>query len=567
MTRKFTVIKQLRSLLTRTHKVELIVLVFLAIGLSVTETLAISAIMPFISVATNTDLLNSGIYKHIFDFFHFTNKNSFVIVLGFAIIGFYGFRALYNVVYAYILARYSFGVFRYLSGRLFRTYLALPYINFINRNSSELTQHIVTETNGVGSLLFSLLQVFAEAFTVLLLYSFMVAVQWRITLVLTAILGLVVFVVLGTVLRMSRRQGIRRADAYKRLYRLLAGTFGNFKFIRLKGNADNIYQEFAGITRKISRSHTVYNVLNIMPRCILESVGFILIVGTINFILWRYQSAETIIPLISMYALSLYRILPAATRMLTSMNQISFFQRSLEIVYEDIHQETLQESHDELVFAKTIRINNLSFCYIAGKRVLRDVSLLVKKGEKIAITGESGSGKSTLVDVLIGVHKPENGVLYIDEAAVTNANIQAWRNKIGYIPQNIYLFDGTVGENVSFGSVADKDRIIEVLKMANIWNFLQERNGVDTRVGEGGIQLSGGQKQRIGIARALYTNPDVLVLDEATSALDIETEAKIMDEIYSLSTDKTLIVIAHRLSTVERCDRRIELLEDGRLAG
>jgi ABC-type multidrug transport system fused ATPase/permease subunit len=190
----------------------------------------------------------------------------------------------------------------------------------------------------------------------------------------------------------------------------------------------------------------------------------------------------------------------------------------------------------------------------------------VQKGEKVAVTGESGSGKSTLIDVLIGVHNPENDVLYVDDVAVTNANIQSWRNKIGYIPQSIYLFDGTVGENVSFGSVANKDRIIEALKMANIWNFLQERGGIDTKVGEGGIQLSGGQKQRIGIARALYTDPDVLVLDEATSSLDSETEARIMDEIYSLSADKTLIVIAHRLSTVERCGRWIEL-EDGRLTG
>jgi ATP-binding cassette subfamily B protein/ATP-binding cassette subfamily C protein len=309
----------------------------------------------------------------------------------------------------------------------------------------------------------------------------------------------------------------------------------------------------------------MHNVLNIVPWCILESVGFTLIVGTVNFILWQYQSAETIIPVISMYALSLYRILPAAARMLTSINQISFFQRSLEVVYEDIHQETVQEGHDALAFTKTIRINNLSFCYVAGKTVLRDVSLLVQKGEKVAVTGESGSGKSTLIDVLIGVHKPENGVLYVDEVAVTDANIQSWRSKIGYIPQSIYLFDGTVGENVSFGSAGDKGRIIEVLKMANIWDFLRERGGVDTKVGEGGIQLSGGQKQRIGITRALYTNPNVLVLDEATSSLDSETETRIMDEIYSLSADKTLIVIA-RLSTVERCDRRIEL-EDGRLAG
>jgi ATP-binding cassette subfamily B protein/ATP-binding cassette subfamily C protein len=566
MVKKITVIKQLGDLLTRTHKIELIILVFLSIGLSVIETFAISVIVPFISVATNMDLLDSGIYKQVFDFFHFTQKNSFVIVLGFVIIAFYGLRALYNVACTYVLARYSFGVFQYLTGKLFRTYLALPYISFINRNSSELTQHIVTEANNAGFLLFNLLQAFAEAFTILLLYGFMMIVQWQITLVLTGILGLVFFIVLTILLRTSRRQGIRRSDAYKELYRLLAGTFGNFKFIRLKGNADNIYHDFAGVTKKVSRAQTVHNVLNIIPRCILETSGFVLIIGTVNFILWRYQSAQTIIPIISMYALSLYRILPAITRMLASINQMSFSQRSLEIVHEDVHQEILQEGHNTLNFMKTIHIDNLSFSYVLDKKVLRGINLIIKKGEKIAVTGESGSGKSTLIDILIGIHKPESGILYVDNVAITDTNVQAWRSKIGYIPQSIYLFDGTVGENVSFGSVADKNRIIEVLKMANIWSFLQDWDGIDTKVGEGGIKLSGGQKQRIGIARALYTNPDVLVLDEATSALDTETETKIMDEIYSLSVDKTLIVIAHRLTTVERCDRRIEI-EDGKMAG
>jgi ATP-binding cassette subfamily B protein/ATP-binding cassette subfamily C protein len=553
--------KQVRSLLLRKHKIQLVILVFLAIGLSLVETAAVSAIMPFISIATNTDLLDRGIYKQVFDFFHFAHKNSFVIVLGFVIMGFYVFRAVYNVAYTYILARFSFGVFRYFSGKLFKTYLALPYLNFIRRNSSELTQHIVTEAQNTGLLLLNALQVFAEAFTVLLLYGFMVAIQWRITLVLTAILGLVILLVLTTVLRMSRRQGIRRAEAYKQVYRILAETFGNFKFIRLKGNGDPIVQEFTGITQRIVRAQTVNSVLGIIPRCILESAGFALIVGTVNFILWRYRSAETIIPVISLYALSLYRILPAATRMLSSINTITFFRRSLDMVFEDLHLETLHEGDDTLEFTTMIQVHNLSFRYVINKTVLQDISLTIRKGEKIAVVGESGSGKSTLIDVLIGLHKPVSGALYIDGVEVTDVNIQAWRRKIGYIPKNIYLFDGTVGENVSFGSVGEKSRIIKVLQMANIWDFLQERDGIDTRVGEGGIRLSGGQKQRIGIARALYTDPEVLVLDEATSSLDTETEARIMDEIYGLSADKTLIVIAHRLTTVERCDRWIELQE------
>jgi ATP-binding cassette subfamily B protein/ATP-binding cassette subfamily C protein len=529
-----------------------------------TETVAVSVIMPFISAATNIDLLDQGVYKIVFDFFHFTDKISFIIILGFAIIGFYGFRILYNAVYAYILARYSFGIVRYLSEKLFKTYLSLPYLNFTNRNSSELTQYIVNETHYSGLLLLNGLQVFVEAFTVLLLYGFMITVQWQITLILTGILGLVVLLVFATILRTSRRQGIRRAEAYNTLYKILAETFGNFKFIRLKGNNQSVFNDFSGTAKKIARSLTINNVLSILPRCILESAGFALIIGAVNIILWQYRTAETIIPILSLYALSLYRMLPAVTRMLSNLNAMVFYKRSLELVYDDVNQNTLHEGNEPIVFDRAIRLNNLSFNYVAGKEVLRDITLTINKGEKIAIVGESGSGKSTLIDVLIGVYTPASGILYVDDVAVTDKNIQSWRGKIGYIPQSIYLFDGTVGENVSFGSVMDKSRIIEVLKIANIWDFLQERNGINTQVGEGGIQLSGGQKQRIGIARALYTNPDVLVLDEATSALDTETESKIMDEIYYLSADKTLVVIAHRLTTVERCDRKIAI-DQGRL--
>jgi ATP-binding cassette subfamily B protein/ATP-binding cassette subfamily C protein len=182
----------------------------------------------------------------------------------------------------------------------------------------------------------------------------------------------------------------------------------------------------------------------------------------------------------------------------------------------------------------------------------------------VAFVGESGGGKSTLVDLLIGINKPGSGVIYIDGAALTDANIRSWRGRIGYIPQSIYLFDGTVAENISFGEEEDPERLEQVLKMANIWDFLTGKDGIHTRVGEGGIQLSGGQKQRIGIARALYSDPEVIVLDEATSSLDNETEERIMDEIYKASNDKTLIIIAHRLSTVELCDRRIRI-ENGRI--
>jgi ATP-binding cassette subfamily B protein/ATP-binding cassette subfamily C protein len=239
-------------------------------------------------------------------------------------------------------------------------------------------------------------------------------------------------------------------------------------------------------------------------------------------------------------------------------------RHSLDLVYEAAQIPVAHEGNEPLVFNETININDVSFKYATGSEVIQNISLGIQKGEKIAITGESGCGKSTLVDIIIGINEPVSGSVSIDDTLLTDNNICSWRKKIGYIPQSIYLFDGTVAENVTIGSSRADEKIKQVLIMANIWDFLETKDGINTRVGEKGIQLSGGQQQRIGIARALYDDPEILVLDEATSSLDTETENKIMDEIYCVSKNKTLIVIAHRLSTIERCDRKIKI-ENGRI--
>ncbi len=204
-------------------------------------------------------------------------------------------------------------------------------------------------------------------------------------------------------------------------------------------------------------------------------------------------------------------------------------------------------------------ISNLNFEYEKNKPILKNINFRIKKGSMIAFIGESGSGKSTLVDIIIGLYKTKTGDISSDSVIINDTNIKSWRSKVGYIPQSVYLFDGTVGKNVAFGSVYDKQKIDNVLKKAKIYDFLQTKNGQNTFVGEGGIMLSGGQKQRIAIARALYLEPEILVLDEATSALDNDTEKEIMNEIYDIAVNKTLIIIAHRLSTLERCEIIYEL--------
>ncbi|EAI0534520.1 ABC transporter ATP-binding protein, partial [Campylobacter jejuni] len=228
-------------------------------------------------------------------------------------------------------------------------------------------------------------------------------------------------------------------------------------------------------------------------------------------------------------------------------------------------QEEENLGEEKLSFNQELKIYNLSFGYEGKKYLFKNLNLNIKKGEKIAFIGESGCGKSTLVDLIIGLLKPKEGQILLDKQELNASNAKNYRQKIGYIPQNIYLFNDSIAKNITFGDAVDEEKLSKVIKQANLEHFIKNLpQGVQTKVGDGGSNLSGGQKQRIAIARALYLEPEILVLDEATSALDTQSEAKIMDEIYKISKDKTMIIIAHRLSTITQCDK-VYRLEHGKL--
>ena len=551
------VISKLKRLMTRKHKVYMIFILALIIGFSLVETLGITAIMPFISVVSDTSLLESGLYKQVYDFMGFANKEKFIITIGIGIIIFYIFRGIYSISLTYFINRYSIGMYKYFSKRLFKINLTVSYKSFVMKNSAEQMHAISSESASIDKAVLNILMLCSEVFTIIMVYIVIVFINWKMTLVITAILLLMVVFLLSILTRISSIQGRKKYASGRKISRTLKESLGNLKFVKLKGNEKNILHSYENTIETYTRSELITNVLGVIPKGILESIGFSFLIAVVVFIVWIYHDAARVIPVISMYALALYKILPSTHRMIHNINHIIYIEKTLESVYENLNQPVVKEGDMPVEFERSIRLENIYFKYLTGNDVITGISLEINKGEKIAFTGESGSGKSTLVDIITGIHTPVSGKVFIDDVVLTNDNIRSWRKKIGYIPQNIYLFDGTVAENVSFGSEPDEEKIITALKKANIWDFLSQKEGINTIVGDGGIQLSGGQQQRIGIARALYDDPEILVLDEATSALDNETEQKIMDEIYSVSANKTLIVIAHRLTTVEHCDRRI----------
>lgn len=560
-------IKKLKSLLTKRDKQLLMGLFFFSILISLIETIGISIIMPFIALATDFTLIHSNeYYQYIYKLFEFEKDVSFVIAFGVILIFFYIFRSAINLLYFYALNRFAQGRYHLLAYRLFEKYMGLSYRDYITKNSSSLTKAIVTEASNLTHLISAFLFMLSEVFVVIFIYASMLYVNYKITLLLTVILVLNAILMLKTVSVKIKKAGRVRAELQEKFYEIVNRSFGNFKLIKLQSNSQDILDNFGKSSFGFAKANITNATLAQVPRLFLEAVGFGLIVFIITYLVWKYENnISAALALISMFVLALYRLMPSINRIMSSYNQILFLYKSLDIVHNDLMYDSETLGEKSVSFVKEIKIKNLSFEYDDGKPILTDINLSINKGSKIAFVGESGSGKSTLVDIIIGLYKPKKGTISSDNILLEDSNIKSWRSKVGYIPQSVYLFDGTVGQNVAFGLEYDLKRVDEVLKKAKIYDFLATKEGQNTLVGEGGVMLSGGQKQRIAIARALYAEPEILVLDEATSALDDETERQIMDEIYEISEDKTLIIIAHRLSTIDRCEK-VYKLENGKIA-
>jgi ATP-binding cassette subfamily B protein/ATP-binding cassette subfamily C protein len=553
-------IKKINYLLTQKDKKWLILLLFLSLLSSIIETVGISAIMPFISMASNPELIVSNKYLNaIYTFFNLNDKEQFIVYFGIGLILFYIFRAVYTVVYGYLLNKFSMDKYANIANLLFYKYINMPYVDFVHKNSATISKSIITEAGQLSFVLKNILMLVSEVLVLVILYILLIIVDIKMTIVLTLFLGVKVILLKLTISKKIKKEGIKREKIQNIYYRKINEAFGNFKIIKFTSNQISLLNSFSKNSLNFSNIQIVNNTLQLIPRAVLEATGLSIIIAVVIYIIAYSSNSANIIPIISMYALALYRMLPAVTRILDNYNNIIFYKSSLDVVYKELSYIYERENENMINFNDNIKVENVNFSYNTKINIINNINLTIKKGQKIAFIGESGSGKSTLVDLICGIYRPNSGKIFIDNVELNNSNIVSWRKKIGYIPQSIYLFDGTIADNISFGRDYNKEKIIKVLKQANIYDTLMDKDGLDTMVGEGGIQLSGGQKQRIGIARALYGDPEILVLDEATSALDTATEKAIMNEIYKISKDKTLMIIAHRLSTIEKCDIKIDL--------
>ncbi|EAL1942130.1 ABC transporter ATP-binding protein [Campylobacter coli] len=559
-------LKKLFFILSKEDKNFLFFLLVFSVFVSFIETFAISLVMPFITLASDFSYFDRN--KYLISLKEYLNIPVFEIIVyfGVGLIVFYVFRALLNAYYFHLLARFSKGRYHAIAYKVFSKFLNINYEKFTQKNQSEILKSITGEVYNLSTMISSFLLLMSEIFVVLLLYALMLLINYKITLFLSIFMVLNAFILVKILSPIIKKAGVRREEAMKNFFEILNTNLNNFKFIKLKTKEDGVLSLFKAQSEAFSKANITNESVAAVPRIYLEGIGFCVLVFIVVFLVFKNQSdISGILATISIFVLALYRLMPSANRIITSYHDLLYYRSSLDIIYQILKQKEESLGEEKIDFDKELRLENLSFGYKDKKNLFTCLNLSIKKGEKIAFIGESGCGKSTLVDIIIGLLSPREGRVLVDKNELNMKNVKNYRQKIGYIPQNIYLFNDSIAKNISFGDEVDEEKLQRVIKQANLEHFVKNLpQGVQTKVGDGGSNLSGGQKQRIAIARALYLDPEILVLDEATSALDTESEARIMDEIYKISKDKTMIIIAHRLSTITRCDS-IYRLEHGKL--
>ena len=550
-------LKKLFFVLSKQDKRFLFFLLLFSIFVSFIESFAISLIMPFVSLASNFSYFSSNAYLMSLLNFFSLSPYEFVVYLGFVLIVFYVFRAVLNGIYFHLLAKFSKGRYHLFALRVFKKYFSLNYEDFTYQNKSELVKTISHEAYNLSTMLASFLLMLSEIFVVFLIYLLMLFVDYKITLFLSGFLLVNALILVKILSPMIKKAGVKREKAMKDFFETVETNLSNFKFIKLRAKEKDVTKLFDSQSLDFSKANITSESVNAMPRIFLEAVGFcVLIFIVILLIMQEKSDISNALAMISMFVLALYRLMPSANRIITSYHDLLYYRSSLDIIYNALQSKDESLKDEKISFKEKIELKNISFAYKDKALLFENLNFVIKKGEKIALIGESGGGKSTLLDLLCSLLKPSKGELLIDGKLLNENNCKDFRQKIGYIPQQIYLFNDSIASNVAFCEDIDENKVKKVLEQANLKDFISSlKDGIYTKVGDGGNNLSGGQKQRIAIARALYNDPEILVLDEATSALDDKSEEKIMNEIYSISRDKTLIIIAHRLSTIRNCDK------------
>lgn len=574
------IIKQIFQLLSPSERVQVYWCFLAMLLMAIVDVIGVASIMPFIAVVADPDAItHHAKIAWLYNKLNFTNPHSFLIFLGFVVLGVLIVGNTISMLTTWAILRFTYKREFSFSKRLFIQYIYQPYLFFLNHNTSELSRNILSEViTVINRALIPSMQLMAKLIVTILILLLLLVVDPVLAFVVAVILGgtyATIYIKVRSKLALISK---RCLEDNRQKFKIVTETYSGIKDIKLLGRENYFIKLFTQYAKQHADDEAAGNIISQLPRFALETIAFGGVLLVIIYLLIMHQNISNAMPLLALYAFASLRLMPALQQIFTSLAFLRMSKEALGILSRDLHGQELVEAvaianrdeQTELNFQHKIELKNIHFSYNnSQKKLIESLNLKIPAFSTVGFVGTTGAGKTTTIDLILGLLKPAQGEILVDSKPITKFNIASWQSKIGYVPQSIFLADDTISNNIAFGipnEEIDQKAIERAASMANIHNFITNEleNGYQTLVGDRGVRLSGGQRQRIGIARALYHDPEILVLDEATNSLDTVTEDVILEAIHKLTRKKTIIIIAHRISTLQECDI-IFVLNDGKI--
>ncbi|HSN42220.1 MAG TPA: ABC transporter ATP-binding protein [Burkholderiales bacterium] len=547
-----------------------VVMLVLVVLMALVETGGVLSIMPFLAVLGRPNVIHgNALLDAVYTRFGFHSSREFMIALGLASIAAVIAASLFKMVTQHLINRFINFLRHSFSARLLSRYLHQPYEFFLARNTAQLSRNVLSEAD---QLLANLIQPFAYMVAQgAVVLAMTVLIFWYrpvIAVCIVASVGALYCAMYWLVRKHLARIGAERQAANGERFQACNEALGGIKDVKVTHSAAAYQEKFDHASREFSRHLAAGETLSQLPQYLVEAAGYTGLIAIALVLMLQRGDIAHVLPALGLYGFAAYRMLPAMQIMYRGFAKLRFSMPTLEAIHRDLSLPQLpaDTAAPALVPRAEIRLSAIRYAYPAtpDKPVLDGFDLAIPVGASIGIAGRTGAGKSTVMDILLGLLQPQSGALTVDGTVIDAGNAAAWQRAIGYVPQHIYLADASIKENIAFGvalAAIDMVAVERAARAAQLHDFIAGdlERGYDTRIGDRGIRLSGGQRQRMGIARALYRDPPVLFFDEATSALDTQTEEAVNDAIRSLSGTKTIVVIAHKETSLRDCARVVTL--------
>lgn len=568
-------IKQLSYIFNRKEKIKLTILFVVAMIGSILECATVSVFMPFADILMDASAIQNNKYTNFaYQKFQFQSVESFMTALAGCIIAVFVVKNIYLVIEKYAIYTFSYNTQMKISTSLLKAYVSEPYTFHLNKNISVLQRSVQEDTDLFTKAIIHIMELIVEVMVCIALGIYLFDISHSITVIVVVLL-LICIGIFTAVSRKYAKKYAKECQDYKaKLYQWMNQSLGGIKEIKVLNRELFFINSYTKYFKKYIKGLRISRIIGVIPKYIVEMVSMTgLMLALIVKMNFGQSDLVAFIPQLSAFAVAAFRLLPSVGRINEHYTGIMNSAPSIELIYHDLKEvqdiKSVEDSEEgELKLENEIVIRDVCYHYPnSDEKVIDYANLIIKKGQTIALIGKSGAGKTTMADIILGLLTPQYGKIKSDHTDIFK-NMDRWHHSIGYIPQTIYLSDDTIRNNVAFGvdeECIDNEAVESALKKAQLLDYVEGlADGLDTVVGDRGIRLSGGQRQRIGIARALYHDPEILILDEATSALDNDTESAVMDAIENLHGEKTMIIIAHRLTTIQNADVIYEV-SDGKV--